>query len=87
VGIRPEEVAIGTVFPDNTPCLEMTVAFVEFSDSTTWVTCVRDGVRLTGRWQNGAPPREGQKVVAQVMWQRAYLFDGLTGRTLEVPAG
>jgi hypothetical protein len=96
LGVRPDCVQLqvdGAGEPAGglpSPALEMEVALVEFQGPATLVTCRRGGWRLTGTipeptgaGAGGRPhPSEGQRVMAHVQLEQAYLFDGLTGKTL-----
>jgi multiple sugar transport system ATP-binding protein len=89
LGIRPEEVAIASGFSDNTgDAFPLTVRLVERDGRDTWVECVRGAMCVMGRWEaRGLAVEEGKTVMVSLNWQRAYVFERPSGRTLEVPAG
>jgi multiple sugar transport system ATP-binding protein len=68
-----------------TMMMMMDVMLTEFAPQGTWVTCGRDGVRLTGLCDTGLAPAIGTSAMLAISLDKAFWFDGATGVTLGAP--
>jgi ABC-type sugar transport system ATPase subunit len=63
----------------------MDVILTEFAPQGNWVTCGRDGVRLTGLCDTGPAPAIGTSIMLAISTDKAFWFETATGITLAAP--
>jgi hypothetical protein len=68
-----------------TMMMMMDVMLTEFAPQGTWVTCGRDGVRLTGLCDTGLVPTIGTSAMLAISLDKAFWFERATGVTLAAP--
>jgi ABC-type sugar transport system ATPase subunit len=84
VGIRPEDMVISAKNP-GAGVLFLQVDLIESIGEGFKATCTGRGLVVTGLCQTKFA--RGQQVMPTICWQKTWLFDGLTGRTLSSRTG
>jgi multiple sugar transport system ATP-binding protein len=65
--------------------MKMDVMLTEFAPQGSWVTCERDGLRLTGLCSTGPVPANGTSAMLAMNMDKAFWFETATGVTLAPP--
>lgn len=84
LGFRSENVAVSDRAYDNNP-VEMTVEHIESIGPAPLVTCTRGAGKIVGI--GVTPLKQDQTVMVSLRWDRVFVFDRASGRTLSGPAG